>query len=201
MGMATGTAAPETADAVSLHEDVEEILLDTETVARRVAELGAELSADYAGRDPVLVSVLKGALVFLAYLMRTMDLPASIDLMEVSSYGAATESSGQVRILKDLSKPIEGRDVIVVEDIIDTGLTLNYLLGYLADRQPASIRICCLLDKPARRLAEIPIDYVGFTIPDRFVVGYGLDYDERYRNLPYIGVLKPSVYGGTPPGG
>jgi len=199
--MATGTAAPETADAVSLHEDVEEILLDTETVARRVAELGAELSADYAGRDPVLVSVLKGALVFLADLMRTMDLPASIDLMEVSSYGAATESSGQVRILKDLSKPIEGRDVIVVEDIIDTGLTLNYLLGYLADRQPASIRICCLLDKPARRLAEIPIDYVGFTIPDRFVVGYGLDYDERYRNLPYIGVLKPSVYGGTPPEG
>ena len=199
--MATGTAAPETADAVSLHEDVEEILLDTETVARRVAELGAELSADYAGRDPVLVSVLKGALVFLADLMRTMDLPASIDLMEVSSYGAATESSGQVRILKDLSKPIEGRDVIVVEDIIDTGLTLNYLLGYLADRQPASIRICCLLDKPARRLAEIPIDYVGFTIPDRFVVGYGLDYDERYRNLPYIGVLKPSVYGGAPPEG
>jgi hypoxanthine phosphoribosyltransferase len=196
-----GTAAPDTADAVSLHDDVEEILLDTDTVARRVAELGAQLSADYAGRDPVLVSVLKGALVFLADLMRTMDLPTSIDLMEVSSYGAATESSGQVRILKDLSKPIEGRDVIVVEDIIDTGLTLNYLLGYLADRQPASIRICCLLDKPARRLAEIPIDYVGFTIPDRFVVGYGLDYDERYRNLPYIGVLKPSVYGGAPPEG
>jgi hypoxanthine phosphoribosyltransferase len=196
-----GTAAPDTADAVSLHDDVEEILLDTDTVARRVAELGAQLSTDYAGRDPVLVSVLKGALVFLADLMRSMDVPSSIDLMEVSSYGAATESSGQVRILKDLSKPIEGRDVIVVEDIIDTGLTLNYLLGYLADRQPASIRICCLLDKPARRLAEIPIDYVGFTIPDRFVVGYGLDYDERYRNLPYIGVLKPSVYGGAPPEG
>jgi hypoxanthine phosphoribosyltransferase len=186
---------------VSIHDDVEEILLDSQTVASRVAELGAQLAADYADRDPVLVSVLKGAMVFLADLMRAMDLPTSIDFMEVSSYGAATESSGQVRILKDLSRPIEGRDIIVVEDIIDTGLTLNYLLGYLADRQPASIKVCCLLDKPARRLAEMPIDYIGFTIPDRFVIGYGLDYDERYRNLPYIGVLKPSVYGGAPPEG
>jgi hypoxanthine phosphoribosyltransferase len=186
---------------MSLHDDVEVILLDSQTVANRVAELGAQLTSDYAGRDPVLVSVLKGAFVFLADLMRAMDVPTSIDLMEVSSYGAGTESSGQVRILKDLSKPIEGRDVIVVEDIIDTGLTLNYLLGYLADRQPASIRICCLLDKPARRLAEINIDYRGFTIPDRFVIGYGLDYNERYRNLPYIGVLKPPVYGGAPPEG
>lgn len=186
---------------MSLHDDVQEILLDADTISARVAEMGAQLVSDYAGRDPVLVSVLKGALVFLADLMRTMDLPTSIDLMEVSSYGAATESSGQVRILKDLSRPIEGRDVIVVEDIIDTGLTLNYLLGYLADRRPASIKICCLLDKPARRLADIPIDYIGFTIPDRFVIGYGLDYDERYRNLPYIGVLKPSVYGAAPPEG
>ena len=186
---------------MSLHDDVEEILLDSQTVASRVAELGAQISADYAGRDPVLISVLKGALVFLADLMRSMDLPTSIDLMEVSSYGAATESSGQVRILKDLSKPIEGRDVLVVEDIIDTGLTLNYLLRYLADKGPASVKIVCLLDKPARRLAEIPIDYIGFTIPDRFVIGYGLDYDERYRNLPYIGVLKPSVYSGAPPEG
>jgi hypoxanthine phosphoribosyltransferase len=184
---------------MSLNDDVEEILLDSQKVANRVAELGAQISADYQGRDPVLVSVLKGALVFLADLMRAMDIPTSIDLMEVSSYGAATESSGQVRILKDLSKPIEGRDVIVVEDIIDTGLTLNYLLRYLADKGPASVKIVCLLDKPARRLAEIPIDYIGFTIPDRFVIGYGLDYDERYRNLPYIGVLKPSVYSGAPP--
>jgi hypoxanthine phosphoribosyltransferase len=185
---------------MSLHDDVEEILIDTDAIGRRVTELGSRLSADYAGRDPVLVSVLKGSLVFLADLMRAMDLPSSIDLMEVSSY-AGTETSGQVRILKDLSKPIEGRDVIVVEDIIDTGLTLNYLLGYLADRRPASIKICCLLDKPARRLADITIDYIGFTIPDRFVIGYGLDYEERYRNLPYIGVLKPSVYGGAPPEG
>jgi hypoxanthine phosphoribosyltransferase len=187
--------------SMSIHVDVEEILLDSSAVASRVAELGAQLTADYTGRTPVLVSVRKGALVFLADLMRAMDLPTSIDFMEVSSYGAAIESSGQVRILKDLGKPIEGRDVIVVEDIIDTGLTLNYLLGYLADRQPASIKLCCLLDKPARRLAEIDIDYIGFTIPDRFVIGYGLDYDERYRNLPYIGVLKPSVYGGAPPEG
>jgi hypoxanthine phosphoribosyltransferase len=185
---------------VSLHDDVEEVLLDTELIASRVAELGVELTRDYSGREPVLVSVLKGSLVFLADLMRAMDLPASIDLMEVSSY-AGTETSGQVRILKDLSKSIEGRDVVVVEDIIDTGLTLNYLLRYLAERRPASVTICCLLDKPARRLAEIPIEYRGFTIPDRFVIGYGLDYDERYRNLPYIGVLKPSVYGGAPPEG
>lgn len=185
---------------MSLHDDVEEVLIDAATIDARVAELGVQLTADYAGRDPVLISVLKGSLVFLADLMRAMDLPSSIDLMEVSSY-AGTETSGQVRILKDLSKPIEGRDVIVVEDIIDTGLTLNYLLRYLAERHPASISIICLLDKPARRLAEIPIDYRGFTIPDRFVIGYGLDYEERYRNLPYIGVLRPSVYGGAPPEG
>jgi hypoxanthine phosphoribosyltransferase len=184
---------------MSLHDDVEEILLDATTITDRVAELGAQISADFADRDPVLVSVLKGSIIFLADLMRAMELPTSIDLMEVSSYGAGTESSGQVRIIKDLSNPIQGRHVIVVEDIIDTGLTLNYLLRYLADKRPASISIVCLLDKPARRLAEIPIDYIGFTIPDRFVIGYGLDYDERYRNLPYVGVLKPSVYGGAPP--
>jgi hypoxanthine phosphoribosyltransferase len=132
--------------------------------------------------------------------MRSIDLPLRIDLMEVSSYGGATtESSGLVRILKDLSSSIEGEDVLIVEDIIDTGLTLNYLLRYLHDKGPASIRICCLLDKPARRLAPIEIDYRGFTIADRFVIGYGLDYAERYRNLPYIGVLRPSVYGAAPP--
>jgi hypoxanthine phosphoribosyltransferase len=187
--------------AATIHDDVEEVLLSGEQIQARVAELGARLAADYAGRDPVLVSVLKGSIVFLADLVRRMEIPLSIDLMEVSSYGASTESSGQVRILKDLSMAIDGRDVILVEDIIDTGLTLNYLLRYLHDKGPASIRICCLLDKPARRLADITIDYRGFTIPDRFVIGYGLDYDERYRNLPYIGVLRPSVYGAGPPEG
>ncbi len=187
--------------AAPIHADVEEVLLSGEQLQTRVAELGVALSADYADRDPVLVSVLKGSIIFLADLIRSMEIPLSLDLMEVSSYGAGTESSGQVRILKDLSKPIEGRHIIVVEDIIDTGLTLNYLLKYLADKNPASVRIVCLLDKPARRLAEIPIDYRGFTIPDRFVIGYGLDYDERYRNLPYIGVLRPSVYGAAPPEG
>jgi hypoxanthine phosphoribosyltransferase len=187
--------------SATIHDDVEEVLLTDERIQARVAELGAQLAGDYAGRDPVLVSVLKGSIVFLADLVRQMEIPLSIDLMEVSSYGASTESSGQVRILKDLSMAIDGRDVIVVEDIIDTGLTLNYLLRYLHDKGPASIRICCLLDKPARRLADITIDYRGFTIPDRFVIGYGLDYDERYRNLPYIGVLRPSVYGAGPPEG
>jgi hypoxanthine phosphoribosyltransferase len=182
-----------------MHADVEEILLSGEEVQARVAELGAQLATDYEGREPVLVSVLKGSIIFLADLVRAMPIPLSIDLMEVSSYGASTESSGQVRILKDLSTSIEGREVIVVEDIIDTGLTLNYLLRYLHDKGPASIRICCLLDKPARRLAPIEIDYRGFTIADRFVIGYGLDYGERYRNLPYIGVLRPSVYGAAPP--
>jgi hypoxanthine phosphoribosyltransferase len=183
-----------------MHADVEEILLSGEQVQARVAELGAQLAADYDGREPVLVSVLKGSIIFLADLVRAMPIPLSIDLMEVSSYGTSTESSGQVRILKDLSTSIEGREVIVVEDIIDTGLTLNYLLRYLHERSPASIRICCLLDKPARRLAPIEIDYRGFTIADRFVIGYGLDYGERYRNLPYIGVLRPSVYGAAAPG-
>jgi hypoxanthine phosphoribosyltransferase len=182
-----------------IHADVEEVLLTGDEVQARVLELGAQVAADYEGRDPVLVSVLKGSIIFLADLVRATPIPLSIDLMEVSSYGASTESSGQVRILKDLSSSIAGRDVLVVEDIIDTGLTLNYLLRYLHDKGPASIRICCLLDKPARRLAPIEIDYRGFTIPDRFVIGYGLDYGEHYRNLPYVGVLRPSVYGPANP--
>jgi hypoxanthine phosphoribosyltransferase len=185
----------------TMDDDVEEVLLSEEQIRARVGELGQQLATDYAGRFPVLVSVLKGSFVFLSDLVRSMPVPLSVDLMELSSYGASTESSGQVRILKDLSGPITGRDVIVVEDIIDTGLTLNYLLKYLRDRNPSSVTICCLLDKPARRLAEIQIDYRGFTIPDRFVIGYGLDYDERYRNLPYIGVLRPSVYGAASPEG
>lgn len=183
------------ATAAAIHADVEEVLLTEEQIQARVSELGARLSVDYDGLDPVLISVLKGSIVFLADLVRGVEVPLSIDIMEVSSYGAATETSGQVRILKDLSNPIEGRHVLVVEDIIDTGLTLNYLLRYLREKGPASLRVCCLLDKPARRLTEIPIDYIGFSIPDRFVVGYGLDYGERYRNLPYVGVLRPAIYG------
>ncbi len=176
--------------------DIAEILITEAQLREKVAELGTRLSADYAGRDIVLVSVLKGSLPFMADLMRAMSIPVRIDLMEVSSYGGAvTETSGLVRILKDLSASIEGKDVLIVEDIIDTGLTLNYLLRYLRGKNPASLRICTLLDKPARRLVEIGIDYRGFEIPDRFVVGYGLDYGEMYRNLPHIAVLRPEVYG------
>ena len=179
-----------------LEQDVAEILIDEATLQAKVIELGARVSADYADRQVTLVSVLKGALPFMADLMRAITSPVRIDLMEVSSYGGATETSGKVRILKDLSSSIEGRDVLIVEDIIDTGLTLNYLTKYLRGKDPRSLNICALLDKPARRLVDIDIKYRGFEIPDRFVIGYGLDYDEIYRNLPYIGVLKPEVYGG-----
>jgi hypoxanthine phosphoribosyltransferase len=185
-----------TGRVVDLHADIAEILLTEEQISTRVAELGSRISADYQGRTLTLVSVLKGSLPFMADLMRAIDLPLRIDLMEVSSYGGATtESSGLVRILKDLSASIAGDDVLIVEDIIDTGLTLNYLIRYLRGKNPATLRICTLLDKPARRLVEIPVDYIGFQIPDQFVIGYGLDYGEVYRNLRYVGVLKPEVYG------
>jgi hypoxanthine phosphoribosyltransferase len=178
-----------------LHADVAEVLLSEDQIRAKVAELGQQITADYAGSEVTLVSVLKGSLPFMADLMRQIDLPLRIDLMEVSSYGGtATESSGLVRILKDLSAPIEGRHVLLVEDIIDTGLTLNYLLRYLRGKKPKSIKVCSLLDKPARRLVEIPLDYVGFEIPDAFVVGYGLDYGEVYRNLRFVGVLRPEAY-------
>lgn len=184
--------------APDLTADVARILIPAEQLQAKVAELGVTLSRDYAGRELTLVSVLKGALPFMADLMRAISIPVQIDLMEVSSYGGtATETSGLVRILKDLSSSIDGRDVLIVEDIIDTGLTLNYLLRYLRGKNPRTLRICALLDKPARRLVEIEIDYRGFTIPDQFVVGYGLDYGEFYRNLPFIGVLKPEVYSST----
>jgi hypoxanthine phosphoribosyltransferase len=178
-----------------LKADVAEILISEADIQAKVADLGSQLSRDYEGRPLTLVSVLKGSLPFMADLMRAISIPVTIDLMEVSSYGGtATETSGLVRILKDLSASIEGRDVLIVEDIIDTGLTLNYLLRYLRGKNPRSLRICALLDKPARRLVDIDIDYRGFTIPDRFVIGYGLDYGEVYRNLPFIGVLRPEVY-------
>jgi hypoxanthine phosphoribosyltransferase len=178
-----------------LHADVAEVLLSEDQIRAKVAELGQRITADYAGDEVTLVSVLKGSLPFMADLMRQIDLPLRIDLMEVSSYGGtAIESSGLVRILKDLSAPIDGRHVLLVEDIIDTGLTLNYLLRYLRGKNPRSIKVCSLLDKPARRLVEIPLDYVGFEIPDAFVVGYGLDYGEVYRNLRFVGVLRPEAY-------
>jgi len=179
-----------------LEQDVAEVLIDEAALQAKVRELGGLISADYADRQVTLVSVLKGALPFMADLMRAISTPVRIDLMEVSSYGASTESSGKVRIIKDLSSSIEDKDVLIVEDIIDTGLTLNYLTTYLRGKEPRSLNICTLLDKPARRLVDIELAYCGFEIPDRFVIGYGLDYDEIYRNLPYIGVLKPEVYGG-----
>src|SRR6476660_5614079 len=184
-----------TVRTIDLEADVADILVSEAEIAAKVAELGRRISADYAGRTLTLVSVLKGSLPFMADLMRAISVPVRIDLMEVSSYGGSgTESSGLVRILKDLSASIEGEDVLIVEDIIDTGLTLNYLLRYLRGKNPRSLEICTLLDKPARRLVDIPVNYIGFTIPDQFVVGYGLDYGEYYRNLRFVGVLKPEVY-------
>ena len=177
-----------------LEKDIEKVLYTEEQLAQRVKELGAQITADYAGKTPLIASVLRGSYVFMADLTRAIDLPISVDFMAVSSYGAGTSSSGQVQILKDLSDRIDGRDLIIVEDILDSGNTLYYLLDVLRARRPASIRICALMDKPERRTKPITADYVGFTIPDAFIVGYGLDYAERYRNLPYVGVLKPSVY-------
>ncbi len=165
-------------------------LIDEARLRARVAELGAKITRDYQGKPLVLVSVLKGSFVFLADLARTIDLPLAIDFLGLSSYGDDTESSGVVRITSDLSKPVEGKHVVVVEDIIDTGLTMQFLLANLATRGPASVRICSLLHKPARTQVNVPLDYVGFTIEDRFVVGYGLDHAERYRNVPFIAVVR-----------
>jgi hypoxanthine phosphoribosyltransferase len=177
-------------------EDVEKILFSEEQLRTRVAQLGEQITADYEGKRPVLAAVLRGSYIFMADLTRQVRLPVTVDFMAVSSYGSGTSSSGQVEIKKDLSDTIEGKDIIIVEDILDSGNTLFYLKRVLEARRPASIKICALLDKPERRAKSIEADYVGFTIPDAFVVGYGLDYDEKYRNLPYIGVLKPQVYGG-----
>lgn len=177
-----------------LHPDVSEILLSQEQLEQRVAQLGAEITRDFAGRAPLFVGVLKGCFVFMADLMRHVDLPCSIDFMAVSSYGSGTKTTGAVKIIKDLNQDIEGRDIILVEDILDSGVTLHYLTEYLSVRKPATITIATLMDKPSRRKAPVYARYSGFEIPDAFVVGYGLDYDERYRNLPYIGILKESVY-------
>ena len=172
---------------------VEEILVDEAALQARVAELGAEISADYRDRDLLLIGVLKGAIFFMADLMRQIDLPCEVDFMAISSYGAGVDSSGVVRILKDLDMPIENRNVVIVEDIVDSGLTLSYLLRNLEARQPASLEICALLTKPDRRENDVECRYVGFEIPNRFVIGYGLDFAERYRNLPYIGVLREDL--------
>jgi hypoxanthine phosphoribosyltransferase len=175
-------------------EDVERTLIGEDEIQRRIAELGEAITEDYRGQDLMLVGVLKGAVVFMVDLARSINLPLEIDFMATSSYGASTESSGVVRILKDLDRSIEGKNILIVEDIIDSGLTLKYLREILGDRGPKSIRICALLNKQKARKADVAIDYVGFEIPDEFVVGYGLDFAEIYRNLPFIGVLKREKY-------
>ena len=177
-------------------KDLECVLDTKEEIDARVKELGEQISRDYAGKDPVFVGILKGSFIFMADLVRAVSIPCSMDFMSVSSYGSGTQTTGAVKIIKDLSRDIEGKDVIMVEDILDTGITLNYLMGYLGNRRPASLRIVTLLNKEARRHKDIHLDvaYTGFHIPDGFVVGYGLDYAEEYRNLPCIGILSSSVY-------
>lgn len=177
-----------------MEEDVGEVLITSKDIKGKTAELAHQIMADYQGKDLLLVCILKGGLMFLADLMRQIDLSLEIDFMAVSSYGDSTESSGVVRILMDLETNIQGRNVLIVEDIIDTGRTLNYIIQNLRTRHPASLKICTLLNKTARRVLDIPVHYVGFEIPDKFVVGYGLDYGEIYRNLPFVGVLKPELY-------
>ena len=179
--------------ADELTRGVSKVLIEEDAVAARVAELGADVSTDYADKDLLLVGVLKGAVFFMADLMRRLTIPCEVDFMAISSYGASTDSSGVVRILKDLDINIEGRDVLVVEDIIDSGLTLSYLMRMLESRNPASLEVCALLTKPARREIDVPVRWIGFEIPNRFVIGYGLDFAERYRNLPYVGVLDPEL--------
>ncbi|MDR3553094.1 MAG: hypoxanthine phosphoribosyltransferase [Clostridia bacterium] len=175
-------------------EDIQEVLVTQEQIAGKVKELGALISRDYQQKNLLLVSILKGSVVFMSDLLRAVTIPARIDFMSVSSYGAGVKTSGVVKIIKDLDMPIEGFDVIIVEDILDSGLTLSYIIEMLQSRDPHSIKICTLLDKPERRSVDVKTDYCGFVIPDKFVVGYGLDYSEKYRNLPFIGVLKPEIY-------
>ena len=175
---------------VEVESPIGEVLVGADELQRRVGELGEQISRDYAGRSLLLVGVLKGAVFFLSDLMRFIDIPVELDFMAVASYGSATDSSGVVRILKDLDTPIEGRDVLIVEDIVDSGLTLQYLMRNLGSRNPRTLEVCALLTKPERRKVDLPTRYVGFEIPDRFVVGYGLDYDEHHRNLPFVAVLE-----------
>jgi hypoxanthine phosphoribosyltransferase len=176
-----------------LEQAVGEVLIDADALRTRIAELGDEISAEYAGRELLLIGVLKGAVFFMADLMRHLTVPCEVDFMAISSYGAGTQSSGVVRILKDLDTDIKGKHVLIVEDIIDSGLTLSYLMRNLESREPASLEICALLTKPSRREIDVPVRWIGFEIPNRFVIGYGLDFAERYRNLPYVGVLSDEL--------
>ena len=178
----------------NMKEDVLRVLLSEDEIREKVRELGGKITADYKNSNLMLVTVLKGAVVFLADLMRQIDVPAEIDFMVVSSYGSGVKSSGVVKIVKDLDVPLAGKDILIVEDILDSGLTLSYIKELLESRGPRSIRIATLRDKPSRRKVDLQADYIGFSVPDEFVIGYGLDYDEKYRNLPYIGILKPEVY-------
>ena len=177
-----------------MKKDIERILVTEEELAAKVAEIGAKITADYAGKDLLLVSVLKGSVVFMADLMRAINLPIEIDFMAVSSYGSGVKTSGVVKILKDLDVDVSGRHILLVEDILDSGMTLQYIMEMLSQRGAADIKICTLLDKPERRKVNVQADYFGFVIPDKFVVGYGLDYNETYRNIPFVGVLKPEIY-------
>ena len=179
-----------------LEKNIEKVLLTKEQLEQRIKELGAEITRDYQGKELVLAAVLQGSYVFMADLTRAIDTPCNVDFMVVSSYGKGTKTSGEVQIIKDIAQPIDGRDLLIVEDILDSGVTLHYLMQILAARGANSIRLCTLLSKPERRKIQVDVDYLGFEIPDEFVVGYGLDYAEKYRNLPYIGILKPYVYGG-----
>ncbi|HIV02987.1 MAG TPA: hypoxanthine phosphoribosyltransferase [Candidatus Aphodoplasma excrementigallinarum] len=179
---------------MKIHEDVERVLISAEELDAKVSELAEQISRDYAGKTVLVVTLLKGGVMFAVDLMRKLTVPVEIDFMSVSSYGASSKSSGIVTVEKDLDNSIKGKDVLLVEDIIDSGLTLNYVRELLLGREPASLRICTILDKPSRRKTEVKVDYTGFEIPDEFVVGYGLDYAQKHRNLPYVGVLKRSVY-------
>jgi hypoxanthine phosphoribosyltransferase len=177
-----------------MNKDLQRILLTEEEIARRVKEIGDEISVKYAGKNPVIVCILRGAVIFLSDLMRSISIPLEIDFFSLSSYGASTKSSGVVKIRKDIDKDIANRPVIIVEDIVDSGLTLHYIKEYLKNHKPESIEICALLDKPEAHKTDLLIDYIGFKISNEFVVGYGLDYAEKYRNIPYIGVLKKEIY-------
>ena len=179
-----------------MHKDIEKVLFSAEQLHEITERIGEQVSFDYQGKNLLLVSVLKGSVVFMADLMRAIKIPCRIDFMSVSSYGAGTKTSGVVKITKDLDINLEGYDLLIVEDILDSGMTLHYIIEMLKARHPASVRICTLFDKPERRVAEVHADYVGAQVPDAFIVGYGLDYDQKYRNLPFVGVLKPEVYGG-----